>query len=154
MKSGDIVLVSGRGWRARLIKWFTRSRGEAKTKVTHCALAVSSTHVIHATWRGVRVGKRDRGAAYRPTNIPAAALGRIVSRAYSYTGRPYGYGTILLHVLGLQKFASGEAPICSWIVTVPYSEEGYHFGVEPRAASPDDIADYIDAHPKRYAIVP
>ena len=34
-------------------------------------------------------------------------------------------------------------PICSWLVAHSYKKAGKHFGFSARAASPDDIWDFV-----------
>jgi hypothetical protein len=44
-------------------------------------------------------------------------------------------------------------PICSWVVAESFGKAGKHFGVEPGAASPDDIWDFIEARPDLYETI-
>ena len=41
-------------------------------------------------------------------------------------------------------------PICSWVVAYAYDAAGRRFGVDPGAADPDDIWDYVTSHPEEY----
>jgi cell wall-associated NlpC family hydrolase len=151
LRPGDVILVRGRSRMARLIRWFTRAKGEAPTRVTHVALAVSNHRIVEATRHGAQERTYDRGQVYRPRNVSLEAADRIVKRAQRYVGAPYGWGKIVLHAIGMERFAFVDgAPICSWLVAVPYSEEGYTFGVPANAATPNDIATFILAHPDKY----
>lgn len=149
----DIVLVRGRGWAPRLIRKLTRSPGEAPSRVTHCAIAVTSQHVVEALFpRGVVLRSYRAGQVYRPRRLSEEERVRINQRARSHLGEPYGWGKIILHALdgllgGIYFFRRaalvGRWPICSWIVADAYASEGYMFGVPPQAATPDDIADFV-----------
>lgn len=159
MREGDIVLVAGTGWFSNLIRRFTREPGEAPTEITHCALAVSSTRVVEAIGRGVVLSVRTHGEVWRPRNIDADALGRIVMNGLGFLHSPYGYGKIALHALdgllgGAYLFRRmafvKQWPICSYVVAAAYASEGYTFGVSARGATPDDIHDFVKANPDKY----
>jgi hypothetical protein len=85
-----------------------------------------------------------------------------VAAAERYVGRRYGYLKMLAHLLDwlflgvylFRRIASMDRyPICSWVVAHAYGKTGRHFGVAPGAASPDDIWDYVVAHPQEYRCV-
>jgi hypothetical protein len=46
---------------------------------------------------------------------------------------------------------SGKYPICSWLVAHAFSKAGKNFGVEPGAAEPDDIWDFVTTHRDKFA---
>jgi len=171
---GDIVLTASRGWFGRSIRACTRSLGESPSQVNHAALVVGRDPfdgpiLVEALSTVKRHGLRDayRGggsdlAVYRPRNVPPEALAAIVRKASSYVGRQYGYGKILLHwldwlLLGAYVFRRlgrmERYPICSYVVASAYAAGGYTFGVEPGAASPDDIWDFVTANPRYYECV-
>jgi hypothetical protein len=164
LQPADVVLVHGVGWLARAIRWATRSRGEPRTWVSHVALAVDGTNIVEAIGRGA-VERRLEGAyprsrvrVYRPTRLTETERLRIVLRAESHVGEPYGYWRLALHgldaLLGIRFFRNfatvRERPICSWIVAESYGLEGYTFGVDASAADPDQIADFVASHPDLY----
>ena len=83
----------------------------------------------------------------------------VVAKAESYVGRRYGYLKILAHwadwlLQGAYVFRrltkEDRYPICSWLVAHSFAAAGKHFGVEPGAATPDDIWDFVVAHPDVY----
>lgn len=161
MKAGDILLFSGSAWYSRWIAHLTQDRNEAPTRCTHVAIATGPDTIIEALFGGVQRTemKTVHPWMYRPLNIDPATLKQIVKAANSYVGYRYGYSKIALHALdGLlggayffRRFAFVDRwPICSWVVAGAYATQGYTFGVDARAATPDDIADYVQAHPKRY----
>ena len=85
---------------------------------------------------------------------------KIVEKAEAYVGRRYGWPAIVAHFLDwlfqgayfFRRIIGGDKyPICSWVVAHAYKEVGLHFGVEARAASPDDIWDFaVEEHPDLY----
>lgn len=151
MKAGDIILVSGRGWRARWIKRFTQSPGEAPTRYSHVAIAVSATHVVEALWSGVVLRPKQAGQVFRPKNLTPQDKKLIVDKAMSYVGKPYGWGKVVLHALGLRRFCTVDGwPHCAWVVASAYAATGYHFGVPYQTATPDDIADFVTQRKDKY----
>ena len=167
LQPGDIFLTRGRGFVSRAIRFFTRHIGESRTKVNHVGLVVQGGMLQKAVMvEALRTverhrlideygGQSDEVAIYRPTRLSRAELQRIVTTANGYVGKSYGYGKIALHALdwvlqGAYVFRRlgrmDKYPICSWLVAHAYSAAGVHFGVEPGAATPDDIWDYVTTH--------
>jgi hypothetical protein len=96
---------------------------------------------------------------FRPLNLTDADLAKVVAKADTYVGRRYGYLKILAHWLDwllqgayvFRRLARQDRyPICSWVVAHAFAAAGKHFGVEPGAATPDDIWDFVTGHPDRY----
>ncbi len=169
--SGDLVLTRGAGFVSRAIRFFTRHIGESRTKVNHVGLVVQggmlSKAVVVEALRTVERhrlideygGQRDEVAIYRPKRLSQAEVHRIVTAANGYVGHSYGYGKIALHALdwvlqGAYVFRRlgrmDDYPICSWLVARAYGAAGVHFGVDPGAATPDDIWDYVTTHPAEF----
>lgn len=153
LQPGDIIIVRGRGLFSRLIRW--ASRGHERVRATHVALAVSEATVVEALPGGVVERAYRSGDVYRPLTLTQYERRRIADHARRYVGRPYGWGKIVLHALGLGRFATLDRyPICSWIVASAYASEGYTFGVSHRGATPDDIEDFVAARPDKYERLP
>ncbi len=98
-------------------------------------------------------------AIYRPINLTEEEISFIISEAEEQVGKKYGYLKIVAHLLDwcllgayfFRRFTnSGKYPICSWLVAHSFSKENKHFGVEPGAAQPDDIWDFIIENPDKY----
>jgi hypothetical protein len=174
LEAGDIVMTRGEGFLGRAIRFFTRRVGESRTKVNHVGLVVQGgplkeAVMVEALRTVVRHrlideygGTRDQVAIARPTQLSRAELRRIVAAAEGYVGRKYGYGKIVLHALdwalqGAYVFRRlgrmDDYPICSWLVAHAYGAAGVHFGVDPGAATPDDIWDHVTTHPGEFARV-
>lgn len=168
---GDIFLTRGDGFVSRAIRFFTRRFGESRTKVNHVGIVVAGGSleqavVVEALRKVERHrlvekygGAKDQIAVFRPARLAPADLARVVAAAESYVGRSYGYGKIVLHALdwalqGAYVFRRlgrmDDYPICSWLVAHSYAKVGVHFGVEPGAATPDDVWDHVTSRPGEF----
>jgi len=171
---GDIFLTRGTSLISRLIRFFTRSWGESRTSVNHVGIVVEGGSIDRAvvvealrtvTRRRLADGYAGTGtsvAVFRPINLTPQETNVIVQAAELYVGRKYGYAMIVAHALdwmlnGVYLFrrliGSDEYPICSWVVAHAYAKAGKTFGVEPGAASPDDICDFVTENPDKYTQV-
>ncbi len=172
LKPADVFLTKGKGSVSRAIRFFTRGIGESRTQVNHVGVVVESgnlkTAVVvealtrvkrHRLWNKYGPPKKDSVAIYRSKNLSQDEIEAIVAAAKSYVGRRYGYFKIFVHLvdwilLGAYVFRRlarmDRYPICSWLVAHAFGKAGKHFGVEPGAAAPDDIWDFIQGHPQIY----
>lgn len=171
LQPGDIFLTRGRGLISRAIRLFTRRIGESRTQVNHVGLIVAGGTPQTATAvEALRTverhpleeaygGAKDEVAVFRPRGLTPDQIQGIVRAAEAYVGRRYGYGKIVLHALdwvlqGAYVFRRlgrmDRYPICSWLVAHAYGTVGHHFGVDPGAATPDDIWDYVTSHPEEF----
>jgi len=173
LAAGDLFFTRDAGFVSALIRFFTRSIGEARTKVSHVGLVVEGGPIEdavvvealsrvrrHRLW--ARYGRRRRTAVavYRTKNLSAEQIRKIVEKAETYVGREYGWPTIVAQFLdwllqGTYFFrwiiGGDKYPICSWVVAHAYKEAGLHFNVQARAASPDDIWDFaVEERPDLY----
>jgi pheromone shutdown protein TraB len=146
--------------------------GEKRTRVNHVGLVVrdgeeSSVVVVEALSKVKRHRLRDQYgpprtdavAVYRAANLTSEEARTVVATAERQVGKKYGYLKIAAHfldwlLLGVYAFRrlvpEGKYPICSWLVAYSFSKVGKHFGVDPGAATPDDIWDFIEGNPDRY----
>lgn len=162
LEPADIVLVRGDGFVQWLIRQKERAKGEPPSRVNHAGIMFTTSMLIEAQVKGVKcrdlveayAGSGWELAIYRATNITDAQRQRIAARAYRYVGDRYGFGKILLHACGLQRFSFIDRwPICSYVVSMAYASEGLTFGVSARAADPDDLMDFCEANPDKYRCV-
>lgn len=181
VKPGDIFLTANTtpwwkpsGFVSAGIRFFTRDRGESRTKVNHVGIVVGSgspqyAEIVEAltTVKRRRMGAYRRNvntdvAIFRPLNLTDDELAVIVARAEGYVGAKYGYVKIVAHLAdwclgGVYVFrrvaAMDRYPICSWVVAQAYADAGKDFGVPAGSASPDDIWDFAVANPDKYAVV-
>lgn len=168
---GDVVLARSGGLIGWAIRTFTRRIGESRTRVTHSGVIVQGgpldqavivealSHVErHRLWDRY-AGTRKKIAVFRPRNMSADEIAKVVTKAETYVGRRYGYIKLLAHWLdwllqGAYVFrrltSQDRYPICSWLVAYSFAAADKSFGVEPGAAEPDDIWDFVTAHPDVY----
>lgn len=169
----DVVLVRGKtgiGWG---IRWFTRGRDEAPTRVNHAELISVGGSIKEAYAIGAVAtvkerpllkakGKRERVEIWRHLDLTDDQRAAIVAHARSYLGRPYGGAKIIPQAIDgfLGKIFGGDPylarrlclveryPICSYLDAVSYDAEvGYRFkGVPPQQCTPDDIDDDVLNH--------
>lgn len=169
---GDIFLTQGTGFLSKAIRLFSRTCGEDRTRVNHVGIIVTpgsvktcrvieALHVVrrHSLWKRYGPPKPDRVAVYRPVKLKPEEIDIIVKEANEQVGKTYGYLKLLTHLLdwflqGAYVFRrltqNGNYPICSWLVAHAYSKVDMHFGVQPGAAQPDDIWDYVRARPQNF----
>jgi len=162
---GDIVLTRSKGFVGWLIRQFTRTTGEKRTKVNHCGVMVDGDHLVEALSKVFKndLRQRYRGgraqiAIYRWKGLTEEELQTVGAKAHSYVGRGYGWTKILAHAMdrmfgGVYWFRRlarmDKYPICSWVVAYAYHTIGKGFGVEPNAADPDHIWDYCEEEETR-----
>jgi hypothetical protein len=175
LKPGDVFLTKGPGFFSWLIRFFSRSLGESRAKVNHAGVVVKEGALREAeivesvavarrgllwTFYGPRT--KNEVAVYRPLNVTPEQVGVIVATAGRQVGKKYGKAKLAAHLLdylllGAYVFRrlanNGDYPICSWLVAHAFGEAGLHFGVEPGAAEPDDIWDFVTEHKDKYACV-
>jgi len=171
LRPADIFLTRGTGLFSRLIRFCTRAVGESRTMVNHVGVVVAggpleaavvvealSTVKRHRLWDQYG-GSRDEVAVFRPRNLSAEEIKRVTDAALDYEGRHYGWVKLLAHLLDwallgvylFRRLASMDKyPICSWLVAHAFGKISRDFGVDPGAATPDDIWDHIREHPEAY----
>lgn len=147
LEPADIFLTRKRGFGSWAIRFFTRHIGKSRTEVSHVGVVVEGGSDV---------------AIFRPLHLTPAERAVIVQTALRYVGKEYSYFKILPHLMdwvlqGAYVFRRlggiNDYPICSWLVAQAYAKAGETFGVPPGAASPDDIWDYVTAHPKKYLML-
>lgn len=172
LEPGDIFLTRGTGFLSKLIRFFTRTIGEERTKVNHVGVVVDGGDLEnclvaeallkvreHRLWNQYGPPKRDRVAVYRPINLTPDQIRLVVAEAREQVGKEYGILKLVGHLLdwlllGAYVFRritrNGDYPICSWLVAHAFAKVGKDFGVHPGAANPDDIWDFVVEHPEVY----
>ena len=175
IKPGDVFLTRGSSIISQLIRFFSQSIGENRTMVNHVGVVVEegtlktcvavealSKVTQHKLWERYGPPDDDSVAIFRPTNLALDEIAKIVAYAKKQVGRKYGYFKIFMHLLDwfflgiyfFRRFANnGNYPICSWLVAYAFSEAGKNFRVEPGAAEPDDIWDFVTTNKDKYVEV-
>ena len=167
LQRADIFFTRGTGLLSRLIRFFSRGIGEARTKVNHVGVVVEAgpiegAVVIEALSRvkrhrlvGQYEGMSHEVAVYRPMNVSQDEVNVIVAAAEYYESRRYGWPRLILHFLDwvllgayvFRRLAGDRYPICSWLVAHSFKKAGLFFGVEPGEAQADDIWDFALQNP-------
>lgn len=163
---GDIGFVSDDKPMAKLVKWFSRDKGEPKTEVNHVFLfacvtptPIETAPVVESLAKGTV--KRPfwenyegrRVEIWRNTEISMAARMGIVAASSHYVGKEYGKLKIVTHAL--DHFFGGkylfrrlcfldDYPICSWLSGYCYKKgANVQLGVNYKWAQPDDQYDFV-----------
>jgi hypothetical protein len=175
LKPGDIFLTKGPGLLSRLIRFFSSTFGESRTQVNHAGVVVKegslkTAEIVESVavarrcllWEHYGPRSKNAVAIYRPLNVTPEQVAVIVATAERQVGKKYGIVKLAAHLLdwllqGVYLFRrlanNGDYPICSWLVAHAFAEAGKNFGVEPGAAEPDDIWDFVTANKDKYACV-
>jgi len=171
-RCGDVVDELGQSWFGRTIQWFTRGRFEAKTWATHTGHMVDAEHIAEALWRftiqPLDVTRKIKVWRHKPGLAESEQI-CIRQKALHWLGKAYGWWKNAAHALDglLEKLTPfrhvylfrrligmADYPICSWATAWSYEECcGLRFGVAPNAATPDDIADWCEAHPEEWVCI-
>lgn len=168
---GDIFLTRGSSLFSKGIRFCTRSIGEKRSRVNHVGfistdsrlrfadcIEALSTIKEHSLWAQYASGGTEV-AVYRVKKWSAEDRARCIELAREYKGRKYGYPALAAHFLdwllqGAYVFRrltnSDDYPICSWLVDCVCGKLEVTFDVPAGAANPDDIWDYIQAHPEEF----
>lgn len=160
---GDVVMFEGTGFFGKNIQVATTTGNEKRSKYSHVGIGDNDGYVIEAlsTVKRNRIDKRMKGnrsiVVYRNIGLISEQRNVIRDYAKSQIGRKYGWWKIGLHLgdywlskmfrkdmFFFRKLQFSERyPICSWLVAHAYDEIGMRFGINPKYAQPDDIADWI-----------
>ena len=168
-RTGDIVCFADRSFISRAIRVFTRSPFERRTKCSHVGMMINATEIcealstvkIHDVTLRMQDGWR---MVYRPIGLTNEHSIKIIEQCHYYRGKNYGWWKNIAHALdglcgGLYLFRRlcriDNYPICSWLVAWVFERcVGVRFfGCSPKEAQPDDIHDYILAHPDEFELI-
>jgi len=164
LKPADLLLVGGDWWVSNLIKYFTRYRGEAPTKVHHVAGMISDSTVEEALLTVKKSSfsqwdsKHNYYQIWRNTYLTEEQRNSISKQVRLYTNNFYGSWKLLLHMFDgiLGKIFGKDItffrtflfinsyPICSWLWAYAYYDVArYKFDYPPYIVSPDDMHDHV-----------
>ena len=181
LNPADIVLVRSPGVFGKLIRWASRHKGEAVSRVNHVLLVEKYTgdlmgrheyNIIDTMWTVYRrslycyANPQFEVLIARDKTLNVKEALTITSKARSYIGSFYSPMRIGLHlidkmlgkVLGKEvvlfsQFGFGGFVICNQVAAMSYSAAQRHFGRPAQSADPDHMYDWILAHPEKYEIV-
>ena len=172
LEPADIFFTKGTSLVARLIRRFTTKFGEERSSVNHVGIVVSGgdtdTAVIVEALSSVkkhrfvryRARTRTAVAVYRPLDLTETEIRSVVDKALEYEGRRYGYRKIVAHFLDwalqgayfFRRLTNDDRyPICSWVIAYAFERaRPRFFGIDPGAADPDDLWDWVTEHPQSW----
>lgn len=180
IQAGDIFFTRSQTWLGRAIRRLTTGAGEALSTVNHTGIFLNSSMLELAisteALARVRTGrfwsyyhaKPIEVSIWRDTTLTTADQRLIVKEALHYRRHLYGFLKLPLHALdwALARAAGRRDayvfrrlgfikryPICSVQIARAYSAANRNFGVAPGAAQPDDIWDFVHAHPAKWRCV-
>ncbi len=163
-----MVLTRSKSWLARAIRAFV---GEA---YSHAAIVttpgfISTARIVESDKR-IREGglyehhAKDYVNVYRPLNVDVVTLDAICRICEHRVGERYGVGefftqapdAVLSNIFGrrivlarrLNPMLPGTQ--CSGLIAGAFSAVSLDFGVEPYAATPQNIDDFCAGNPSRY----
>lgn len=165
LQVGDIIATQNSGLLSRLIRWFTRRRGQGPSWASHTAMVLTAEPAVIIIEAQLQVVVRaltyyERTGARlvihrHPGGLTAQERRELCLKTLDYEGRMYGFLKVaaqaLDHLLGdryvFRRLAFMDAyPICSWLVAYAYDRVLHlQFGTPPNAAAPNDILDYCMA---------
>jgi hypothetical protein len=181
--AGDIILFAARqDLYGRFSRWLMRTGGERPTYAVHTAqfldagryLELDIVVKIRATPEIFRkrlahdLWQRRGFVVWRCRTLTSAQREAVTQQALAYLGARFGLGKFLTHLLdGLTTKVVGREvfffrrlnhdqryPICCWITAFSYDRAlHYRFGVSPECADPDQIDDWLNAHPEEWRCV-
>ena len=178
LRRADLVATRGTAWVSRAIRVCTRSRGEPPTVVNHVGIitvagplnsAQLTEAIAHVVERGLfdAYHGRDQVAVFRCKALTDIERDVAAEKARSYIGRDYGYVKIAAHLFdyGLSRLfhrdtylarrlaRMDKSPMCSWLDEHAFAVVRRFFGVPFGTAEPDDLWDYVTAHPDEWECV-
>jgi hypothetical protein len=173
--SGDVIFLASKGdLPGRLGKWIAQSRGEQPTYAVHTAQFLNAGTILEMdflteTRELIHLLESGRGfEVWRRRGLRAGQRQALTRKALVYSGTKFGWGKLATHVLDglINKIVRKEAfffrrlnhsdsyPICSWITAFAYERAlHYSFGVPPECADPDQMHDWVKAHPGEWTLI-
>jgi hypothetical protein len=172
---GDVLFFESKGdVPGHLGKWIARSRGERSTYSVHTAQFLDAGTILEMNYvvmkRNFRqVLKARRGfEVWRYRSLTDEQRRALTQQALAYFEMKFGWAKLLTHALDglINKLARKEFflfrrlnnshryPVCSWITAFSYDRAlNYRFGIPPECADPDEMHDWVTAHPGEWELV-
>ena len=167
---GDVIFLASMGdLPGHLGQWIAQSRGEQPTYAVHTAQFLDAGNILEMDYQAKtrdldELLKSGRGfEVWRRRGLTAGQKQALTRKALVYLGMKFGWAKLVTHVLDglINKIVrkqifffrglnhSDHYPICSWITAFAYDRAlHYRFGVPPECADPDQMHDWVKAHPQ------
>jgi hypothetical protein len=175
IEPGDVFFAKSHTFLGKSIRFFSRPLFQPPVETNHTGIFteygrlrdvedIEASYISreHSFW-GNYCGKNIEICIYRCNDLPYNTRLELAKSALKFEGHVYGFGKIILHALdwplfGLRVFRRlsfiDAFPICSLEVAHPYADTlGYRFGMRPEEVNPDNMLDWIKAHPKKWSLV-
>jgi hypothetical protein len=160
-RSGDVILIRGRGWLGRLIRGVQRVRYRREEDHpfaywSHAALVVTPWHLIEVIPAGVIMHKiekyRDHDYHYVYLELSESGRSKAVAFAYSCLRQKYGVSSFLLLAASVLLGDRFKVPDrgqhgCVALIVRALQRAGMTFEQRPNDMMPADLA-------KRFGVVP
>lgn len=172
---GDIILCPGKRIIPHILtRWATQARGERPTYAVHTAQFLSARRIIEmqavVKKRSTKEFLQMRNAfeVWRCNSLTGSQREAVSRKSLEYLGRKFGWSKLATHMLDglVNKIVHRQVfffrrlnhdqryPICSWITAFSYDRAvHYRFGVPPEGADPDQISDWLHAHPDEWVSI-
>jgi hypothetical protein len=165
-RPGDFILIRGRDWGSRLIRWAQRygARGWARRDLAHWSHAALVTsfdgHIVEVGPRGVVLQhlSKYRACEYHYVAVAATVKQRVAAVRYarSCLGQPYarlGFAALALATLiGVPCVVPGGGRHhCVSLVARALREAGATFDRGPEAMTPADLAEHYRVTPDAFS---
>lgn len=167
--AGDVIFFAGKGDLSGVFgKWLVRSFGEQPTYAVHVAQCLDAERVLEMDGRVkiknlCQLFNSKRGfQVWRCTWLNDTQREALNRKALAYLNAKFGLAKLFTHLLDclLTKLVRKDIflfrrlnhndryPICSWVTAFSYDRVlHYQFGIEPNGADPDQMHDWVTAHP-------
>jgi hypothetical protein len=173
--AGDVLLFAGQGdLYSRVGGWLMRGAGDGPTYCVHTAQVLDSWRVLEmdmvARIKTVdEVLRKGRGfELWRCVALTPAQRAALTREARTYLNARFGWATFFANLLDdlISKLVHKDVilfrrsdpddrhPVCSGITATVYARVlHYRFGAPPQCADPDQISDWVRAHPGEWVQV-
>lgn len=163
VKPGDLLLARTNNRIGYAIRYLTRHLGESRSRVNHAGIVWDERNSIEANPPRAGfcslTGRKDKIAIFRHKRGFALAHG-VLTAASDMVGWKYGTCALIMSALDWLLFEhyvfrrlTRNSIVCSTLVARAYASVGIKFGVDPCAATPDDLWDWVKSHPTDWQCV-
>lgn len=165
-RAGDVFFTRSKSLLGRLIRWAETDPGEEPTWANHTGVVVEEgwigggynpqAVVIEALWKTRKGPLKVNGIEVRVfgpiPDLTYEELDAFRTEAETYVGDTYGWWKLLFHLADRAFFKGRKVlsktlyvdkrPICSYLAAKVGAVVGLDYGMDPAAATPDEMLDY------------
>lgn len=171
--AGDVFFTRSNSLLGKLIRWAETDPGEEPTWANHTGVVVEDgwiggynpqAVVVEALWKTRRGPLKVNGIDVRVfgpiPNLTPEELDAFRAEAATYVGDTYGWWKLLFHLADRAIFKGRKVlsktlyvdkrPICSYLAAKVGAVVGLTYGMDPAAATPDEMLDYCESNPDEW----